>query len=229
MQHLQDISTVVYLKLPYEEVEQRLGDLNARGVTLQPGQTLKDLYEERTPLYEKYADIIVDCRKKCCGMWVAEIPEGCKKQPLKRLHNQNAIMKRKMIRNGKIQLWKIREQKLVKKQPDSAADSHYLGHGVASPRARAWTTCIRLHLTEFTLPDRCRRYSAVYSDEPENCRRQSCEIRLETECESGTVVWHFPDDRQYLANSSALNTPVSARQDLSRPCILFLCPCLAFF
>ena len=60
MQHLREISTVVYLKLPYEEVEKRLGDLNARGVTLQPGQTLRDLYDERTPLYEKYADIVVD-------------------------------------------------------------------------------------------------------------------------------------------------------------------------
>ena len=81
MQHLQDISTVVYLKLPYEEVEQRLGDLNARGVTLQPGQTLKDLYEERTPLYEKYADIIIDCSGKMLRDVVAEIAEGCKKQP----------------------------------------------------------------------------------------------------------------------------------------------------
>ena len=60
MQHLREISTVVYLKLPYEEVEKRLGDLNARGVTLQLGQTLRDLYDERTPLYEKYADIVVD-------------------------------------------------------------------------------------------------------------------------------------------------------------------------
>ena len=34
--------------------------MNARGVTLQPGQTLRDLYDERTPLYEKYADIVVD-------------------------------------------------------------------------------------------------------------------------------------------------------------------------
>ena len=60
MQHLREISTVVYLKLPYEEVEKRLGDLNARGVTLQPGQTLRDLYDERTPLYEKYADLTVN-------------------------------------------------------------------------------------------------------------------------------------------------------------------------
>ena len=64
MQHLREISTVVYLKLPYKEVEKRLGDLNARGVTLQPGQTLRDLYDERTPLYEKYADLIIDCSGK---------------------------------------------------------------------------------------------------------------------------------------------------------------------
>ena len=64
MQHLREISTVVYLKLPYEEVEKRLGNLNARGVTLQPGQTLRDLYDERTPLYEKYADLIIDCSGK---------------------------------------------------------------------------------------------------------------------------------------------------------------------
>ena len=38
---------------PYEEVVERLGDLNARGVTLREGQTLWDLYEERVPLYEK--------------------------------------------------------------------------------------------------------------------------------------------------------------------------------
>ena len=80
MQHLRDISTVVYLKLPYEEVEQRLGDLNARGVTLQPGQTLRDLYEERTPLYEKYADLIIDCSRKMLRDVVAEIAEKYKKR-----------------------------------------------------------------------------------------------------------------------------------------------------
>ena len=51
MEHLRAIGTVVYLQLPYEEVADRLGDLNARGVTLQEGQTLRDLYDERVPLY----------------------------------------------------------------------------------------------------------------------------------------------------------------------------------
>ena len=60
MEHLKDIGTVVYLKLDYETLDSRLGSLNARGVVLKDGQTLKSLYEERVPLYEKYADVIVD-------------------------------------------------------------------------------------------------------------------------------------------------------------------------
>lgn len=60
MRHFKEIGTVVYLKLPYTEVEQRLGNLKSRGVVLQDGQTLLDLYNERAPYYEKYADIIVE-------------------------------------------------------------------------------------------------------------------------------------------------------------------------
>lgn len=73
MEHLKKISTVVYLKLPYEEIRQRLGDLNARGVTLRSGQTLRDLYEERTPLYEKYADVVIECHQKELREVVLEI------------------------------------------------------------------------------------------------------------------------------------------------------------
>ena len=61
MAHLAEIGTIVYLKLPYEEIRERLGDLVKRGVTFREGQTLLDLYEERIPFYEKYADITVDC------------------------------------------------------------------------------------------------------------------------------------------------------------------------
>jgi shikimate kinase len=60
MEHLREIGTVVYLKLPYEELEKRLNDIRGRGVVLREGQTLRDLYDERTPLYEKYADFVVD-------------------------------------------------------------------------------------------------------------------------------------------------------------------------
>ncbi len=60
MEHLKDISTIVYLKLEYEALALRLGDLKKRGVALKEGQTLLDLYNERIPLYEKYADVVVD-------------------------------------------------------------------------------------------------------------------------------------------------------------------------
>lgn len=60
MKHLKEIGTVVYLKVSYEELQKRLGNLKDRGVALKEGQTLKDLCDERCPLYEKYADIIVD-------------------------------------------------------------------------------------------------------------------------------------------------------------------------
>lgn len=71
MKHLKSIGEIVYLELPYEDIEERLGDLTARGVTLKTGQTLKDLYEERTPLYERYADITV----KCSGLSLREVVE----------------------------------------------------------------------------------------------------------------------------------------------------------
>ncbi len=51
---------VVYLKIPFEEVERRLGDLKKRGVVLREGFSLKDLYDERAPLYEKHADFVVE-------------------------------------------------------------------------------------------------------------------------------------------------------------------------
>lgn len=73
MEHLRSIGTVVYLQLPFEEIEERLGDLNARGVTLQPGQTLRDLYAERVPLYEKYAHRTIDCSGKTLRDIVQEI------------------------------------------------------------------------------------------------------------------------------------------------------------
>ena len=61
MEHLKSIGTIVYLKLSYEELANRLGDLNKRGVSIRQGQTLLDLYHERKPLYEKYADITINC------------------------------------------------------------------------------------------------------------------------------------------------------------------------
>ena len=60
MEHLCEIGTVVYLKQSLRKLERRLRNIKNRGVVLRPEQTLKDLYRERTILYEKYADIVVD-------------------------------------------------------------------------------------------------------------------------------------------------------------------------
>ena len=61
MEYLKSIGTVVYIYCSYEVIEERLGDLSKRGVVMRDGQTLRDLYEERTKLYKQYADITVDC------------------------------------------------------------------------------------------------------------------------------------------------------------------------
>lgn len=59
MEHLKSIGTVVYLHVPFSTLEKRLADIRGRGVVLRKGQDLRALFEERTPLYEKYADISI--------------------------------------------------------------------------------------------------------------------------------------------------------------------------
>lgn len=73
MEHLGEIGTICYLKLSYESIRDRLGDLAQRGVVLKDGQTLLDLYQERIPLYEKYAHIVIDCENKNIREVVNEI------------------------------------------------------------------------------------------------------------------------------------------------------------
>ena len=60
MEHLKSSGTVIYLKLSLNALSKRLGNLKGRGVLLKDGQTLSGLYEERSPPYERYADIVID-------------------------------------------------------------------------------------------------------------------------------------------------------------------------
>lgn len=73
MENLRKMGTVLYLSLPYKELVLRLGDLTERGVSIRQGQTLKELFTERKPLYEKYADITVECHGKQIRELVNEI------------------------------------------------------------------------------------------------------------------------------------------------------------
>lgn len=76
MEHLRQIGTVIYLRLSFDQLLARLGDLSERGVTLKPGQTLEDLYAERCPLYEKYAHLIIECEGRMLRDIVVELAEA---------------------------------------------------------------------------------------------------------------------------------------------------------
>ena len=71
MEHLKQIGVVVYLRLSCDAIADRLGDLNERGVTLREGQGLTELYAERVPMYEEYADVTIECE----GFSIREIVE----------------------------------------------------------------------------------------------------------------------------------------------------------
>ncbi len=60
MEHLKAIGTIIYIKLSFQTLDKRLGNIKQRGVALKKGQDLAGLYEERCPLYAKYADIVID-------------------------------------------------------------------------------------------------------------------------------------------------------------------------
>ena len=60
MKSLSENGIIIYLKLDYGKLRYRLGNIRNRGVVIREGQTLRCLYKERVPLYEKYSDIIID-------------------------------------------------------------------------------------------------------------------------------------------------------------------------
>jgi len=60
MRHLSSIGTIVYLKVAEEELSKRLHDIRERGVVLKDGETFKEMFDSRSILYARYADITVD-------------------------------------------------------------------------------------------------------------------------------------------------------------------------
>ena len=64
MKHYKEIGTIVYLKASYQTIKRRIHNPKKRGVVLRNGQSFKDLYNERVPYFEKYADITV-CEDGC--------------------------------------------------------------------------------------------------------------------------------------------------------------------
>lgn len=59
--HLKSLGPVVYLNVPLTELQRRINNMSTRGIAMKPGQTLADVLAYRAPLYEKYADLVIDC------------------------------------------------------------------------------------------------------------------------------------------------------------------------
>lgn len=60
MEHLKQMGKVVYIKLGCDEIKKRVNNITTRGIVMKKGETIEDIYSERAPLYERYADITVD-------------------------------------------------------------------------------------------------------------------------------------------------------------------------
>lgn len=73
MKHLKENGVCVYLHLPYSAISRRVNNRSTRGIAAENNETLKDIYDYRTPYYEKYADFTVDCRGRSAEKNVAEI------------------------------------------------------------------------------------------------------------------------------------------------------------
>lgn len=75
MSHLKNDGTTVYLEISLDEIKKRIGNITTRGVAMKNGTTLDELYRERLPLYNKYADITINCESKTAEEIVTEIAE----------------------------------------------------------------------------------------------------------------------------------------------------------
>jgi len=73
MRQLATHGVIVHLDLPVEQIEERLRNLNARGVVIEPGQTVRSLFNQRQPLYRRYAQITIDCIAKNHDQIVTEL------------------------------------------------------------------------------------------------------------------------------------------------------------
>lgn len=73
MKHFRSLGKVIYLYVSLPVIKERLGDFSKRGIVLKEGQTIDDLYRERTALYEKYADITINCNGRAYSKYQEDL------------------------------------------------------------------------------------------------------------------------------------------------------------
>ena len=83
MRHLKELGKVFYLFCSCDTVKKRIGDFSKRGIVLKPGQTIADLYNERAPLYKKYADVTILCDGEAYPQYQSAVLRAAKRYKLK--------------------------------------------------------------------------------------------------------------------------------------------------
>ena len=80
MKKLKENGTIVYLKVSPEELQSRIKNIHTRGIAMKEGTTISELYEQRVHLYEKYADLTIDCEEKSIRQITEEIAGAYKNE-----------------------------------------------------------------------------------------------------------------------------------------------------
>ena len=79
MEHLKKSGKIIFLNLSYDTMVDRIKNITTRGVVVKKGDSLKDMYNERLPMYQKWADLIIDCDNNTVEETVAEIVKAAEK------------------------------------------------------------------------------------------------------------------------------------------------------
>ena len=79
MAHLKENGKIVFLNLSYDTMVSRIKNISSRGVVVKEGNSLEDMYNERLPMYQKWADAVIDCNNSTVDETVAKIVEAAEK------------------------------------------------------------------------------------------------------------------------------------------------------
>ena len=80
VEHLKSLGPVVFLRVRVEELSRRIKNMSSRGIAMEPGQTLSDVFAYRAPLYEGCADLTVDtCAGQELGETMLKVRDGLRR------------------------------------------------------------------------------------------------------------------------------------------------------
>ncbi len=79
MAHLKENGKIIFLNLSYDTMIGRIKNISSRGVVVKEGNSLEDMYNERLPMYRKWADAVIDCDNNTVEETVAKIVEAAEK------------------------------------------------------------------------------------------------------------------------------------------------------